>query len=127
MPLGLELGADRVQRFHRAGAQKIDGRYPPVHHRLATHWARLIEMLYAAERMLELAADPEITSPHVRNIPQSAGGRGVGCIEAPRGTLIHDYHADANGITKMVDSVRTLEPLLLDGGTDESGGGESGL
>ena len=44
--------------------------YQPVHHRLATHWARLIEMLYAAERMLELAADPEITSPDVRRIPQ---------------------------------------------------------
>ena len=39
----------------------------PVHQRLATHWARLIELLYAAERWVELATDPEITSrqrPH---------------------------------------------------------------
>ncbi len=38
----------------------------PVHHTLANHWARVIELLYAAERMRELAADPEVTDPHVR-------------------------------------------------------------
>ena len=48
-----------------------------MHHRLATHWARLIELLYAAERMLELARDPEITSPHVRTIPNRVEGEGV--------------------------------------------------
>ena len=41
----------------------------PVHHRLATHWARLIELLYAAERWVELATDPEITS---RQLPHAA-------------------------------------------------------
>ena len=35
----------------------------PVHQRLAIHWARLIELLYAAERWVELATDPEITHP----------------------------------------------------------------
>ncbi len=54
----------------------------PVHHTLATHWARLIEMLYAAERLLELATDPEITSPHVRNIPTATPDEGVGIVEA---------------------------------------------
>src|SRR5512136_2954531 len=48
------------------GSQKIDGRYQPIHLRLATHWARLVELLYAAERMLELSTDEQITDPNTR-------------------------------------------------------------
>jgi F420-non-reducing hydrogenase large subunit len=70
----------------------------PVHHTLANHWARLIEMLYAAERMRELAADPEIADPRVRTIPTHAPREGVGVVEAPRGTLIHHYRSDGRGI-----------------------------
>jgi F420-non-reducing hydrogenase large subunit len=66
----------------------------PVHSTLATHWARLIETLYAAERSLELALDDEITSPEVRTIPTEKPIRGVGVTEAPRGTLFHDYTPD---------------------------------
>jgi len=55
------------ERFYRHfGKKKVDGRYEPVHHRMATHWARLIELLYASEHMLELATDPEITCPGAR-------------------------------------------------------------
>jgi F420-non-reducing hydrogenase large subunit len=73
----------------------------PVHHTLANHWARVIELLYAAERMKELADDPDITSPDVRTIPTAAPKEGVGVVEAPRGTLIHHYAADERGcITK---------------------------
>jgi F420-non-reducing hydrogenase large subunit len=53
----------------------------PVHNTLAYHWARLIELLYAAERALELVTDPEITSKHVRNKPGKPG-EGVGIVEA---------------------------------------------
>jgi F420-non-reducing hydrogenase large subunit len=70
----------------------------PVHNTLAFHWARLIEALYAAERMLELAEDREITDPHVRNIPTTVPDEGIGVVEAPRGTLIHHYKTDKNGI-----------------------------
>jgi len=49
----------------------------PVHSTLAFHWARLIELLYAAERALELSRDPEITSEKVRN-PPGEPGEGVG-------------------------------------------------
>jgi F420-non-reducing hydrogenase large subunit len=69
-----------------------------VHHRLATHWARLIELLYASERMLELATDAEITSPEVRRVPERIVGEGVGSVEAPRGTLIHHYRTDDKGM-----------------------------
>ena len=97
---------EQFGKFYEAfGAKKTAGRYQPVHHRLATHWARLIEMLYASERMLELATDPEITSPDIRNIPQTVAGRGVGCVEAPRGTLIHDYYADGDGILRKVNLI----------------------
>lgn len=77
----------------------------PIHHRLATHWARLIELLYAAERMLELACDPEITSPEIRTPPARLEGEGVGCVEAPRGTLIHHYETDANGLVRKVNLI----------------------
>jgi F420-non-reducing hydrogenase large subunit len=70
----------------------------PVHNTLAFHWARLIEALYAAERMLELAEDREITDPNIRNIPTSIPGEGIGVVEAPRGTLIHHYKTDTKGI-----------------------------
>jgi F420-non-reducing hydrogenase large subunit len=70
----------------------------PVHNTLAFHWTRLIEALYAAERMLELAEDPEITGTHIRNIPTATPDEGIGIVEAPRGTLIHHYKTDSNGI-----------------------------
>lgn len=70
----------------------------PVHFTLANHWARLIELLYAAERMAELAADPEILDPNVRTLPTATPTEGVGVVEAPRGTLIHHYRTDERGI-----------------------------
>jgi F420-non-reducing hydrogenase large subunit len=70
----------------------------PVHHTLATHWARVIELLYAAEHMLELAEDPEVASPEVRAIPTVVPTEGVGIVEAPRGTLTHHYVTDEKGI-----------------------------
>ena len=70
----------------------------PVHHTLANHWARLVELLYAAERMQELARDPEIGSPNVRRIPSERPREGVGVVEAPRGTLFHHYQTDERGL-----------------------------
>jgi F420-non-reducing hydrogenase large subunit len=70
----------------------------PVHHTLANSWARLIELLYAAERMQELANDPEIVSPDLRVLPTKTPVEGIGVVEAPRGTLIHHYKTDDNGI-----------------------------
>ncbi len=77
----------------------------PVHHTLATHWARLVELLYAAERMLELATDPEITSPEVRTIPTETPTVGIGTVEAPRGTLTHHYETDERGILTKVNLI----------------------
>jgi F420-non-reducing hydrogenase large subunit len=77
----------------------------PVHHTLANHWARLIELLYAAERMKELAEDPEITDPNIRTIPTATPREGIGVVEAPRGTLIHHYVTDARGIIQKANMI----------------------
>lgn len=61
-----------------------------THAPLASHWARMIEMLHAAEVVRNLLADDRICSgERMRDL--SRGGEGVGVIEAPRGTLIHHY------------------------------------
>jgi len=77
----------------------------PVHNTLAFHWARLIEALYASERALELAHDPELTSPEIRNIPTEIPKEGVGVVEAPRGTLFHHYQTDERGILTKVNLI----------------------
>ncbi|MCX6551621.1 MAG: Ni/Fe hydrogenase subunit alpha [Acidobacteria bacterium] len=75
----------------------------PVHSTLATHWARLIEALQAAETVERLANDPEILDRTVRRLPDQPPTEGVGIVEAPRGTLIHHYATDPNGILTMVN------------------------
>jgi len=77
----------------------------PVHHTLATHWARLVELVNAAERMGELAADPEITSSEVRTIPTATPTEGIGVVEAPRGTLIHHYQTDERGLITQANLI----------------------
>jgi F420-non-reducing hydrogenase large subunit len=76
----------------------------PVHGTLAFHWARLIELLYATERALELVRDPEITGTNVRNKPGEPG-EGVGVVEAARGTLYHHYVLDKDALIKNVNLI----------------------
>ncbi len=77
----------------------------PVHNTLAYHWARLIEALYAAERMVQLTSDPMITEKKVRNLGGTLKKKGIGVCEAPRGTLIHDYETDDNAIIRKVKMI----------------------
>jgi len=106
----------------------------PVHSTLAFHWARLIELLYATERCLELSRDEEITSKDVRGKVSSAG-EGVGIIEAARGTLIHHYILNEEALVKDVNlivattsnspaiciSIRDAAKALIHGGTVNEG------
>jgi F420-non-reducing hydrogenase large subunit len=69
--------------------RKLYGRQ--AHQPLLYHFARLIEMLYCVERGLEILDNSELYSKEYRIKVKSKAGRGVGCIEAPRGVLIHDY------------------------------------
>ena len=77
----------------------------PVHATLATHWARVIELLSAAEMALDLVRDPEICGTHIRNIPTATPTEGVGIVEAPRGTLTHHYTTDEKGILTKVNLI----------------------
>jgi F420-non-reducing hydrogenase large subunit len=93
------LAQAEYERFYKTLGGK------PVHHVLATHWARLIELLFAAERWVQLATDPEITSDNFRTIPTEKPTEGVGIVEAPRGTLTHHYWTDERGILTKVNLI----------------------
>jgi F420-non-reducing hydrogenase large subunit len=85
-----------AQREYERFYETLGGK--PVHHTLATHWARLVELLYAAERWVELSVDPQITGDEYRVLPKEPPSEGIGEVEAPRGTLTHHYVTDDRGI-----------------------------
>jgi F420-non-reducing hydrogenase large subunit len=77
----------------------------PVNATLAMHWARLVELIYAAEHCLELATDPEITSQELRAKIEKVPTEGVGIVEAQRGTLTHHYWTDERGIVTKANLI----------------------
>jgi F420-non-reducing hydrogenase large subunit len=89
----------------------------PAQATLLYHYARLIEEVYACERAIEILQDPQITDPNVRPVVEVRAGRGVGCVEAPRGTLIHDYTTDENGLiasaNMIVGTTHNLGPMNM--------------
>ena len=106
-PLGRLNAADgmatpQADEEYKRMFKTLGGR--PVQSTLAFHWARLVELLYAAERAVELATDPGITGTDLRN-PVGEPGEGVGIVEAARGTLIHHYKLDKEGIVQKVNLI----------------------
>lgn len=91
----------------------------PVHSTLAYHWARLIELLYAAERLLELSQDKSITGEELRTLPKESkeSSTGIGVIEAARGTLIHHYILDSQRLIEkanlIVATTHNYAPISL--------------
>jgi F420-non-reducing hydrogenase large subunit len=77
----------------------------PSHHTLAFHWARLIETLQAAEDMRRIASDPLLTGKDIRNMNLKLKKVGIGCVEAARGTLIHHYETDDQGLITKVNLI----------------------
>lgn len=77
----------------------------PVEGTLWFHYARLIEDLYAIERVREILLDPDILSADIVADTGTFVGEGVGCVEAPRGTLFHHYKTDANGMLTKVNLI----------------------
>jgi len=77
----------------------------PIHHTLATHWARIVELIYAAERLQELSSDPQIVDADVRTLATQIPREGIGVVEAPRGTLIHHYQTDEKGVIRKANLV----------------------
>ncbi|MBM3852742.1 MAG: Ni/Fe hydrogenase subunit alpha [Verrucomicrobia bacterium] len=97
------MATPRAQAAYEEYFKTLGGK--PVHHTLANHWARVVEMVYAAERIDQLINDPEITRPDVRRIPTTVPQTGSGVIEAPRGTLFHHYETDARGVVTMANMI----------------------
>jgi F420-non-reducing hydrogenase large subunit len=97
------MATPKAQEAYEEFYKTLGGK--PVHQTLATHWARLIELLYATERWVELATDPEITGPEYRVLPTATPDEGVAIVEAPRGTLTHHYKSDARGILTEVNLI----------------------
>lgn len=95
------MATPEAQRAYEEYLRTLGGR--PVHHTLANHWARVIEMLQAAERMQELAHDSALTGAEIRTIPTAVPRAGIGVVEAPRGTLIHHYETDERGIIRKAN------------------------
>jgi len=109
------MATPRAQEAYEQFYETMGGK--PVHGTLATHWARLIELLYSAEHVVELATDPQITDPHVRNIPTETPDEGVGIVEAPRGTLTHHYITDEKGLVQkcnlIVGTTNNYAPMSI--------------
>lgn len=97
------MATPRAQEEYEKMYKALGGK--PAHNTLAYHWARLIELLYASERLLELAEDEEILDPNIRTIPSSTPVEGIGVVEAPRGTLYHHYKSDSNGVLTEVNLI----------------------
>ncbi len=77
----------------------------PVEGTLYFHYARLIETVYALERIKELMDDPDILKTDVANPAGQISGEGVGCLEAPRGTLFHHYWTDEMGVITRANMI----------------------
>jgi len=77
----------------------------PVLASFYTHYARLIEILFSLEKIGELLEDPQLLDPRIRAFAGANEPVGVGIMEAPRGTLIHEYHVDENGIMTDADLI----------------------
>jgi F420-non-reducing hydrogenase large subunit len=90
-PRAAERLADFRRRFGR-----------PAHGTVLNACARTVELTYAAERAQELAEDPGLEG-ETRTPVRLRAGRFVGHVEAPRGTLIHDYEIDADGIVRAAN------------------------
>lgn len=67
------------------------------------HFARLIEMLHSIERMEQLLEDPDLLGEHVQARAVPNRREGVGCAEAPRGILFHNYRVDEDGLVKSAN------------------------
>ncbi len=111
LPKGVANGVYRVGPLarlnvaDRCGTPKADAELKEFHQRFGAqahsaflfHYARLVEIVYALERMEMLLSDPAILDTHVRAMAGVNAMEGVGMIEAPRGTLIHHYKVNPDG------------------------------
>jgi len=119
-PLGYEKGMYRVGALSRLNIAKSCGTPladeelknfkalnggKPVLNSFYYHYARLIEIIYAIEKIEILLNDDETMSGRVKTSSKITNLRGVGCSEAPRGTLFHDYEVTKEGIITALNLI----------------------
>ncbi len=97
------MATPQAQKAYEEFFNTLGGK--PVHHTLANHWARVVEMIYAAERIVELINDAKLTGTNLRVIPTAKPSLGIGVVEAPRGTLFHHYETDDNGLIRKANLI----------------------
>jgi len=83
--------------------RRLAPRGRPVSNSFHYHYARLIEILHALERIAETVDDPVVTEKRIRAHAEVNNTVGVGVSEAPRGTLFHEYHVNGDGILQKVN------------------------
>jgi len=119
LPTGYPAGIYRVGPLarmnvaDRCGTPKADQELAEFHELQRTavlssfhyHHARLIEILYCLERMEQLLNDDQILARHVRAVAGPNAFEGVGCCEAPRGTLMHHYKIDESGLIRWANLI----------------------
>jgi len=93
------LAQEEFEIYHQIN----DGK--PVNHTLYYHYSRLIEVLFAIERVREILGEPDLLGKDILNKKFDFKGEGVGVIEAPRGTLLHHYWAKPNGQLERVNLI----------------------
>jgi NAD-reducing hydrogenase large subunit len=96
--MGTPLADQELQEYRQRGGRIVHGSF-------FFHYARLIEILAATERIEELLADPDVLSEHVRAHASVNALEGVGVSEAPRGTLFHHYRVDGDGLLQKVNLI----------------------
>ena len=97
------MATPRAEEAHQEMFSTLGGK--PCKALMASHWARLVEMVQNAEMLQRYCDDPEITGETFRVVPQRITGEGVGIVEAMRGTLTHHYTCDPKGICKSANLI----------------------
>ena len=92
------LAQAELEEFRKVGGN-------PCHQTVMYHWARLIELVHAVEKLAALVADDEIASDNVRTSVSGTPKSATSHVEAQRGVLIHDYDVDSNGIVNHANLI----------------------
>jgi NAD-reducing hydrogenase large subunit len=96
--IGTELADAELAEYRQRGGRTVLGSF-------FYHYARLIEILAATEKMERLLDDPDLGSDDLRATAGINQREGVGCSEAPRGTLFHHYQVDGDGLLRFVNLI----------------------
>jgi NAD-reducing hydrogenase large subunit len=96
---GTPLADEELAKFKALGEGK------PVLNSFYYHYARLIEMVYAIEKIEQLLNDEASMDETINVHSKVTNAKGVGCSEAPRGTLFHDYEVDKNGVIQKINLI----------------------